>query len=135
MPRRRHEDRAAEGFPWAAHDPASGPQPTLGAGQNWSDRLVPLQGTSNVWGSTMRGEGIVARQGRRRPSALAFPLLWALAAATFFLVGWVFAGIAFIVIAAVGLLRARWRWIPWWSWAAVAAAMWLFVLPLDFVHR
>jgi hypothetical protein len=132
--RRRRHDAAAPGLPWAAGGPARS-QPTLNPGEHWADRLTPLQGTPNFWGSTLRGDGIVARPGRRRASAIAFPVLWAAGSCVFFLFGWTWAGVAFAVIAAIGLARARWRWIPWWTWALVAACMWLFVLPLDFVHR
>lgn len=135
MGRRARDDDHDAGVPWAS--PEGRPtreQPSLPKDGNWTDRLVPLQGMPNFWGSTLRGEGIAARPGRRKPSPYLFPTCWAVLAAIDLLIGWRWAAVAFAGIAAYGFARACWRRIPMWSWVVVGLVLWFTVVPLDF-HR
>ena len=134
MARRDRDASRATGLPWAS--PEGRPttdQPTLRKGENWTTRLVPLQGTPNFWGSTMRGEGIAPGR-TRRPSPLVFPMCWAVLALLVLPIGWRWASVGFAAIAAYGFVRARWRRIPLWSWVVVGALVWFLIVPLDFAH-
>ncbi len=136
MARRDRQRDQQTGLPWARPDgrPAND-QPTLPKGGNWTDRLVPLQGMPNFWGSTLRGDGIAPRRRRRAPSPYLFPSCWAGLAALVLVIGWRWAAVAFAGIAAFGFLRTVWRWIPMWSWIVVGLILWFAVVPLDFSHH